>query len=167
MAYLEARGSTNDSNGGQRTNIRRWLYFNGGTIRSILEDACGDYQAKEHPDKRLSELGLCATMFDLPMPDGFFVVNTGKLEIVNHKNNVIASREHVFAVNGSTILCVTFAQMYDLQFPNQTGGLRAGDRIARYREMAPELIFLLDNQIAALSGTVDEVKRQTHLVYTW
>lgn len=114
-------------------------------------------------DRWPSELGLCAYIQDVKLPSGFEVTQ-GMVKLDKTLPRINTKREiyHTFGYNeDGRILCVTFGQFY-----NSRKNLRAGERVAYFQKLAPDLVHVYPDQgIAVLLGQKDEIKEKLGLDY--
>lgn len=105
----------------------------------------------------MSELYLCSALELLELPDGFIIPPSGMVETCNPDNafEILDSVGHTFGLCGDFVMCITFGQFYGNQYPEAE--LKPGDRVAGYKQLAPNLITLLDHGIAVLHGRQKDI----------
>lgn len=141
-----------------------WTLSNLPLIQQVLQDELRETLDLDSCGHTLSELPLCSMWHHIDCPDGFKLIPHGDVRILDDQRIKVVSRrmEHVFALNDTTqhplVLCFTFAQFYDAQFPHERCNFQLGQRVEYYRSMAPDLVTIYPGfPVARLLGTVSDI----------
>lgn len=151
-------------------HFNEWLKINVKT-KKFIEDYLVYYKFSDDAlTHSISELPICNVMEEpsFPLPSGFQVVpyDTGLVDVYDDTGlKIIRSDiQHVYAQSGNYIFCVSFAQFFDDQY-DSPGKDIPGERIRKYKKLAPSLVHDLGDGIAVLFGTRDQIRKQLHLSY--
>lgn len=150
-------------------HFNKWLKIK-KRVKQYIKDYLKYFEASEDAlTHSMSESPICNVMEEktFPLPLGFKIIPYSKgIVHVYDDNQKIIRRDiqHVYAKNGDYILCVSFSQFFDDQYSIPENNV-PGERIRRYKELAPSLVHDFGDGIAVLFGSREQIKKQLHLQY--
>lgn len=151
-------------------HFSKWLKIK-DRVKQYIKDYLKYFESSDDAlTHSMSESPICNVMEEksFPLPLGFKIVpyDKGIVNVYDSESGKITRRDiqHVYARNGDYILCVSFAQFFDDQYHTPDNDI-PGQRMRKYKELAPSLVHDLGDGMAVLFGSREQIKKQLNLMY--
>lgn len=139
--------------------VEKWLKDNTAQLERVLSDYSDThvYHGRRHRrEHRLSDMGLCHALGSgkIDLPESYFVI--GSTVQVEGEKKIYP---HYVGYDGTHLLDLLSGQFLRDKVNNISG-------IATMLDMAPQLFYVLSDELVALHATVEEVRENLRLNYT-